>query len=214
MLSGVFSKVGLPLGTKVYSRQYSLPASSVVIASIGNPSPQYDGTRHSVGHWVLDEVKEKYWKDFSRFSGASGVEIATSETNPNVLLAKSIKSYMNLQGKPISKFWQKHKKDARLVIVHDELQIPLGKVQIRRRNTSARGHNGLRSIDNSMGNDYTKIAIGIGKPAAKHDLVSDYVLSKFTKNEMDVLREVTIPRVAQILEEMSQGKHINERYEK
>lgn len=194
----------------------SLPSSKVIVASIGNPSPQYDGTRHSVGHWILDVVRENYWTDFTKFSGSGGIDTAySSEGNhQNVLLAKSVKSYMNLQGKPISKLWQKYSKNNPcLVVIHDELQIPLGKVQIRRRNTSARGHNGLRSIDKAMGNDYSKIAIGIGKPAAKH-LVSDYVLSKFTKSELEILREVTIPRVVEVLEEMSRGKHIHERHEK
>lgn len=170
-----------------------------------------------MGHWILDEVREKYWSEFANFSGSGGIETAAASSGDhnNVLLAKSVKSYMNLQGKPISKLWQKYNRNnACLVVVHDELQLPLGKVQIRRRNTSARGHNGLRSIDGAMGNDYTKIAIGIGKPAAKHILVSDYVLSKLTNDELQILREVAVPRVVTILEEMSRGKHIHERYEK
>lgn len=204
----------LSWGPRHYS---SLPASSVIVASIGNPSPQYNGTRHSVGHWILDQVREKYWSEFANFSGSGGIEIAAASSGDhnNVLLAKSVKSYMNLQGKPISKLWQKYNRNnACLVVVHDELQLPVGKVQIRRRNTSARGHNGLRSIDGAMGNDYSKIAIGIGKPAAKHILVSDYVLSKFSKDELQILREVSVPRVVAILDEMSGGKHIHERYEK
>lgn len=204
----------------VAARAYSAPAltkCNVVVASIGNPSPQYDGSRHSVGHWVLDEVRRQ-WPNFGQFSsGSNGMEISNADggNNANLMLAKSTDSYMNLQGKPISRFWHKYGKNSSLVIVHDELQIPLGKVQIRRRNTSARGHNGLRSIDSAMGNNYTKIAIGIGKPEkGGPTLVSDFVLSKFTRAELETLEQVTLPRVVQILDEMSQGKHVLDKHQK
>lgn len=204
----------------IWARAYSAAISdgyNVVVASIGNPSPQFDGSRHSVGHWVLDEVRNTYWTNFPQFSTVfSNYELSTVSTgdHSNVVLVKSSNSYMNIQGKPIAKLWQKYsKKDVSLVIVHDELQIPLGKVQIRRRKTSARGHNGLRSIDSVIGNDYTKIAVGIGKPAkGPPNLISDYVLSKFSRDELDVLRTVTVPKVVEILDEMSHGKHIHEKY--
>lgn len=129
---------------------------------------------------------------------------------PNVTLAKSTDSYMNLQGSPIGRAWQKFQHDHKgqpceLVIVHDEIQVALGKVQIRRKRTSARGHNGLRSIDRAVGNEYTKIAVGIGKPAGD---VADYVLSKFDRAQLEVLETITVPRVMEIVEEMAQGKHL------
>lgn len=119
---------------------------------------------------------------------------------------------MNLSGKPVSSIWTKYKQkhdNPALVIVHDELQIPLGKIQVRRQNTSARGHNGLRSIDLVMGNKYVKIAVGIGRPETK-DEASNYVLSKFTPEQFDTLMTITMPKVLKALNEMANGKHVFE----
>lgn len=214
----MLSRLRLRLPTRAYSTLTNFHCN-VVVVSIGNPSPDYDGTRHSVGHYVLEKVRSQFLEGYPRFSSES---VQTSEPNEtsqsSLLLARSVGSYMNLQGRPVAKFWHKYTQRnprASLVVIHDELQIPMGKVQIRRRNTSARGHNGLRSIDNAMGNDYTKIAVGIGKPLGKSaGTVSDYVLSKFTRGELDVLEETVVPRVAEVLLEMAKGKHVHERHEK
>lgn len=121
---------------------------------------------------------------------------------------------MNLQGSPISKVWnhfrQQHpQSSSALVILHDEIQIPLGKVQVRRQNTSARGHNGLRSIDKAIGPKYTKIGIGIGKP--NHSAIDRFVLSKFSLSELLTLSELSVPQVEAVIEEMLKGKYIYER---
>lgn len=198
---------------------------NVVILSIGNPLPEYNGTRHSVGHYILEQIRAllnfpAFSKDTVETSRLDSPKLQNANSSKdehfhNVLLARSTNSYMNLQGRPVLKFWQNYRKknpNASLVIVHDELQIPLGKIQVRRRNTSARGHNGLRSIDQSMGNEYTKIAVGIGKP--EKGSVSDYVLLKFSRSEMEILEETVLPKVMDVVEEMARGKHIKERHQK
>lgn len=198
---------------------------NVVILSIGNPLPEYNGTRHSVGHYIMEQIRALlnypgFSKDTVETSRIDNTKLQNDKTSRNenfhnVLLARSTNSYMNLQGRPVLKFWQNYCKknpNASLVIVHDELQIPLGKIQIRRRNTSARGHNGLRSIDASMGNEYTKIAVGIGKPESGS--ISDYVLLKFSRPELVILEETVLPKVMDVFQEMARGKHIKERHQK
>lgn len=197
----------------------------VMMASLGNPEPQYAGTRHNVGHWALQQLAEDYWTGFTPFSQIKGIphghcSVPTS-AGPhlaNVFLFRSIYAYMNRQGDPISKTWAKvraqHKSThlPALVVVHDELQVPLGKFQIRRQNTSARGHNGLRSVDSLVGRGYTKVAIGIGKPAPGHN-IADYVLRQFSDEEMHVLASDVMPRLAGVLAEMAQGEHIYDIYD-
>lgn len=207
------------LGFPVFFAKRSVHSSAarppILFVSLGNPS-EYAGTRHNVGHWALEKMAQEAWPDFSGFSLAKHLgSVATSQSNnenhSNVLLAKTTGTYMNVLGPVVSKVWNKFKQqhsglDPCLVVLHDELQVPLGKVQVRRRNTSARGHNGLRSIDKLMGNNYTKLAIGIGKAPGSY--VAGYVLSKFKPDEKRVLETVTMPLLMDIMDKMVVGKHI------
>ncbi|KAM9923026.1 hypothetical protein OXX59_005435 [Metschnikowia pulcherrima] len=194
----------------------------VLFVALGNPSPQYDGTRHNVGQWAIEKMASEAWPHFAPFTNKQLGPLLTSHspesTHTHVVLAKTTGTYMNISGPPVAKAWQKFKQQISrqnlgqepcLVILHDELQVPLGKVQIRRRNTSARGHNGLRSIDKVMGNNYTKLAIGIGK--APSDNVADYVLSKFKPDERKVLETVTMPLLMDIMEQMAEGRHVHDK---
>jgi PTH1 family peptidyl-tRNA hydrolase len=173
-------------------RLLSTRPGGVLVVSIGNPEPQYKDTRHNVGHWIVKElhrnnVPVQYgpWTDDKAFGG----EISTS-SDGNIILARSIGSYMNTQGKPVAKILQRYGKDKTLLVVHDELQKELGKLQFRGPGTSARGHNGLKSIDNAIGNQYTKLSVGIGRPDKGQKDVSDYVLSKFSTSERAELEKV------------------------
>ncbi|KAI5950423.1 hypothetical protein CANMA_005351 [Candida margitis] len=105
---------------------------------------------------------------------------------------------MNLQGRAIRKHFQQFHKKSSLIVLHDDLERELGKIQIRKPGTSSRGHNGLKSIDGMYKNKYSKIAIGIGRPSSK--TVTDYVLSKFDAKEQEVLNLVVLPKVVKELE--------------
>ncbi|KAI5951936.1 hypothetical protein KGF54_005011 [Candida jiufengensis] len=166
------------------------------IASIGNPEPQFKGTRHNVGHKLMDQLIEIYWKDHLYKQGS----YYYSKKYPNLILFKSNDTFMNLQGRPIQKHFQQFHKNSKLVILHDELEQPLGKYQIRKPGTSSRGHNGLKSIDGVYKNKYTKIGIGIGKPSSKN--ITNYVLSKFDPKEEETLDFDVLPNVVKDLEKM------------
>lgn len=189
----------------------------LMIASIGNPEPEFSGSRHNVGHIALDKLVENHWTHFKQFGKHRNITrgvYSVSETDKlqNVLLYKSNETFMNLQGEPVFKNWRQVKRiqevkyDPALVVLHDEIQLPLGKIQIRRQGTSARGHNGLRSLDSIMGKNYTKISIGVGKPPNQY--VADYVLAKFKRPEMEILTYDVMPQVVEALEEMVSGKYV------
>ncbi|KAI5960572.1 uncharacterized protein KGF55_004465 [Candida pseudojiufengensis] len=180
----------------IKSNPYLKFSRCLFIASIGNPEPKYKGTRHNVGHRLMDQLIEIYWKDHLYKQGF----YYYSKKYPNLILFKSDNSFMNLQGKPIQKHFQQFHKTSNLIILHDELEQPIGKYQIRKPGTSSRGHNGLKSIDGFFRNKYTKIGIGIDKPKSKS--ISDYVLSKFDPKQLEVIDFDVLPNVVKDLEKM------------
>lgn len=167
------------------------------IASIGNPEPKYEGTKHNIGHRMLDQLVDIYWKDHLVKDGP----YYRSTKYSNIVLFKSNDSLMNLQGKAVSKHYRQFQKDSQLVILHDELQVPVGKYQIRKPSTSPRGHNGLKSINQHLPNNYTKVAIGIGRPSDKRHVV-DYVMSKFKDLELEELDFEVLPKCVKELEKL------------
>ncbi|CAX45131.1 peptidyl-tRNA hydrolase, putative [Candida dubliniensis CD36] len=175
-----------------FSRRY------LFIASIGNPEPQYANTRHNAGHRLMNQLIDVYWKDHLYKKGLYYL----STKYPNLVLFKSNDSLMNLQGLPISKHFTKqgYGKSA-LVILHDELQIHLGKYQIRKPGTSSRGHNGLKSIDKYLKNKYFKFGIGIGRPPASQSVVQ-YVLNEFSVEDLKVIDWKVLPKCVKDLENM------------
>lgn len=168
------------------------------IASIGNPEPQYANTRHNAGHRLMNQLIDVYWKDHVYKKGPYYLSTKYS----NLVLFKSNDSLMNLQGLPISKHFGKHDQGkSALVVLHDELQVDLGKYQIRKPGTSSRGHNGLKSIDKYLKNRYFKLGIGIGRPPASQSVVH-YVLKKFLLQELDVIDWEVLPKCVKDLENM------------
>ncbi|RLV96590.1 Peptidyl-tRNA hydrolase [Spathaspora sp. JA1] len=175
--------------------------NGLFIASIGNPEPQYANTRHNVGHRMMNQLINIYWK--SHITSIQS-NLYQSSKYPNILLFKSNDQYMNLQGKPVSSQFNKIRKQySQLVILHDELQLDLGKYQIRKPGTSARGHNGLKSINSYLKNDYLKFGIGIGRPNSKQQVV-DHVLSKFNLQEQEIIDYDVIPKCVEDLEKLIQ----------
>jgi len=97
-------------------------------------------------------------------------------------------NFMNLSGQPIREVMNFYKIEKnRLFIVHDDLDLELGKVKVKVGGGNG-GHNGLSNIDEMIGNDYYRIRIGIDHPGEKH-LVSNYVLNKFNETEKDIINK-------------------------
>lgn len=196
-----------------------LSSKRILVVGLGNPSPTYNGTRHNVGNWLIEQLVKHKWNGFMALKPDKAVGSFRSSTSlksdaSHMVLAASTGNFMNILGQPINKLWQKFQKESRaglnLLIVHDELEIPLGKVQLRKGSTSARGHNGLKSIKSSIGDGYMKLGIGIGKPTNSGDgAISDYVLSKFTHMELSKLEDATLEQAANIMDEILKGKHYN-----
>ena len=156
-----------------------------VVVGLGNPGPQYQGNRHNVGHMVVDELARRTGASFRGFRGRAQVADARlgilpgGAPGPRILLVRTT-SYMNVSGGPVaSVLAMQGTGPDRLVVVHDELDIPFGQVRLKSGGGEG-GHNGLRSISSAVGTrDYLRVRVGIDRPPGRQD-PADYVLSDFS----------------------------------
>lgn len=117
---------------------------------------------------------------------------------------------MNVSGKNLARAWRefaREKEGARLVVVHDELEAGLGKVSVRGGEASAKGHNGIKSVQGSLGGmKWWRVGVGIGRPESREgDVVARYVLRKMNGGEMKAM-ERACGGVVEALREIAEGK--------
>jgi PTH1 family peptidyl-tRNA hydrolase len=155
-----------------------------LFVGLGNPEPKYARHRHNVGFMAVDRIAERHnfspWR--SRFQGEMAEGTIGGE---RVLLLKPM-TYMNESGRSVGEAARFLKIDlADIVVFHDELDLPPGKVRVKTGGGNA-GHNGLRSISAHVGNDFVRVRIGIGHPGSKEAVVP-YVLHDFAKADQEWL---------------------------
>lgn len=155
-----------------------------IVVGLGNPGPDYAGTRHNVGAMVLDELLGR--TSASLRSHKSGCLIAEVRlVDHRVVLARST-SYMNDSGRPVGALVRFYKTPIeQVVVVHDELDVRLGEVRLKSGGGTA-GHNGLKSLVAHLGKDFARVRVGISRPRGRQDPV-DYVLDDFGKAEREEL---------------------------
>lgn len=146
-----------------------------VIAGLGNPGPEYADTRHNAGFKTVDALAKEFGVNYWKRQGEALVGKATWHDKLIVLVKPQ--SYMNLSGGPVKGALKSF--DAapdKLIVIHDELDIPAGTVRVKFGGGHA-GHNGLRSICDSLGTrDWLRVRVGIGRPPGRMDS-ADFVLS-------------------------------------
>ncbi|CAG8977953.1 hypothetical protein HYALB_00001834 [Hymenoscyphus albidus] len=159
----------------------------LLVCSIGNTAP-YNNTLHSAGHSVLHVLQRSLKYPPFRATKSYGKGIV-SEGCP--LTFWQSKSAMNVSGTGVKSAWRKFKnvagpENARLVILHDELELQLGAVKVRDGSSSPKGHNGLKDIGAKLaGQKYTRIGVGIGRPESRdRTAVASYVLKKMSPMEL------------------------------
>jgi len=154
-----------------------------LIVGLGNPGPEYSHNRHNVGQMVLDELASRVGGRFkSHKSRAQVLEGRLGIGGPRIVLAKP-QSYMNVSGGPVSALAQFYGIDpARVVAVHDEIDIPFDTVKLKVGGGEG-GHNGLRDISKALATkDYLRVRVGVGRPPGRMD-TADFVLRDFSAPE-------------------------------
>lgn len=154
-----------------------------LIVGLGNPGAEYAATRHNIGFMGIDLLAGN-----RNFSGKYQGEFTSLDHGGEKLHLLKPMTYMNLSGKSVQAAMTFYKiPPAHLIVLHDELDLPLGKIRIKK-GGGANGHNGLKDIDRLIGPDYWRIRLGIGHPGDKNR-VHDYVLGRFTQDEQPLLEK-------------------------
>lgn len=157
-----------------------------IIAGLGNPSKEYDKTRHNVGFDTVDYLAKKHGITIGekKHKALTGKGVIAGE---KVLLLKP-QTYMNLSGESIRAALDYYKADetAELIVIYDDISLPPGQLRIRKKG-SAGGHNGIKNIIAHLGHDnFMRIKVGVGEKPAGYDL-ADYVLGHFSQDELKVM---------------------------
>ncbi len=156
---------------------------SFLIAGLGNPGASYDGTRHNLGFWVVDRIAREEGLSWKQQGPA-----LVARWNDGWLMKPL--TYMNASGEAVAPFVRYYKIDLeRLLVVHDDMDLPLGRLRLRR-GGSAGGQKGVRSVIESLGDDrFDRLRLGIGRPPEGWDAV-DWVLSRFSPQELPLAEKV------------------------
>lgn len=158
------------------------------LVGLGNPGAKYELTRHNVGFMLADNLALAHglsWKE-KRFQA----EIARGQiSGQEALLARPL-TFMNLTGRAVAKLAAHFNLPVSdLIVIHDDIDLPLGKIRIRKGGGDA-GHQGVRSIIEYLGDpEFLRLRLGVGRPPPGQD-PADYVLSLFTDDEMDELNRM------------------------
>ena len=186
-----------------------------VIAGLGNPGSQYRNTRHNIGYTLVDQLATKYgatWKHEARFEA----EAAVIQYEERKLMLLKPQTFMNASGRSLATVLCYRKLPAEsMLVIYDDLTLDLGRIKLSV-NGSAGGHNGIADILTQVGTGFARFRVGIGaKPHKEMDL-ANYVLSKFSKDELSILADrspIFLDQIHLILNEgiESSMKTINQR---
>jgi len=180
-----------------------LPTDCWVVVGLGNPGPDYATTRHNVGYVVVDELLDRMGAALrphksGRALTAEG-RLAGTPGERAVLVRG--RGHMNESGGPVAAVLGYYKvPPERLVVVHDELDIPYGDLRAKF-GGGDNGHNGLRSLRQALGTgDYYRVRVGIGRPLGRQN-AADFVLRPFGAVERRAL-ELHVQRAADCVESL------------
>ncbi|MFP6687994.1 MAG: aminoacyl-tRNA hydrolase [Alphaproteobacteria bacterium] len=153
-----------------------------VFAGLGNPGARYAKNRHNIGYLVADEIARRHGFEGFRSRARLNADIAEGRIGDARVALLKPTTFMNESGRALGAVLRYYKiEPATLFVFYDELDLAPGKLRVRFGGGSA-GHNGIKSLRAHIGPDYWRVRMGIGHPGDK-DLVSDYVLSDFSKAE-------------------------------
>ena len=159
-----------------------------LIVGLGNPGSQYKGTRHNAGFDVVDELARRASIGFE--SAPAEALIAKWRRPEDVALLVKPLTFMNLSGQAVGELTRYFKVEiADLLVIVDEVHLPLGRLRARARG-SAGGHNGLKSIIAHLGDEFSRLRVGVGRGGDQRNL-ADHVLSRFEKDEVAEVERMT-----------------------
>ena len=179
-----------------------------LIAGLGNPGPRYARNRHNIGFQAVEMLAQAHGLEFTRTEHRAQTAHGALD-GQRVILAKP-QTWMNESGKsivPLSRFYRIE--PARILVVHDDLDIPLGTIRYRATGSSG-GHRGMQSIMQLLGTQaLPRLRLGIGRPPGQMDPAA-YVLQNFSDEEIDTVWEV-LRMATRLIEDWLKGASIFQR---
>ncbi|HYG84110.1 MAG TPA: aminoacyl-tRNA hydrolase [Verrucomicrobiae bacterium] len=161
-----------------------------LIIGLGNPGTDYTRTRHNVGFFMLDALAEKHrlqWQEKPKFKALIA---EYTHTGGKSLLIKPTTFYNN-SGEAARAVMDFYKiETSHILAIHDELVLPLGTVRTRKGGSDA-GNNGIKSLNQHLGLDYTRIRVGVWQEQRNHTDDRDFVLGKFSSAELEKLHTIS-----------------------
>jgi peptidyl-tRNA hydrolase len=151
------------------------------IIGLGNPGHKFELNRHNIGFLILNAFGDRFG---ASWDAKTNMQMAEIELNSKKIILIKPQTFMNDSGKVIGFLQKKGIRPENVLVVHDELEFPFAKLQVRF-GGSARGHNGLKSIIEHCGPEFVRLRFGIDRPADR-EMVSNYVLGNFTQSSQDL----------------------------
>ena len=175
----------------------------IIIVGLGNPGKKYKTSRHNVGFLALDKIAATFQFPPFKFQSIFNAQISKNKINgENIILVKP-QTFMNNSGKTVKSLLKNNNPDhQKLIVIHDDIDIPLGKIRIVK-NRGAAGHKGVESIIKELKTkDFVRFRIGIKPPSIISTIVKNinhFVLEEFSKNEEKIVKEA-IKKTAEAIE--------------
>ncbi len=158
-----------------------------IIIGLGNPTREYEATRHNIGFDIITRISDDYHipLDFKKHKAICGKGFIEGE---KVVLAKP-QTYMNLSGESVRELVDFYKVTPQeIIVIYDDISLEVGQLRLRKQG-SAGGHNGIKSILNHLGTqEFPRIKVGVGDKPKGWDL-ADYVLSRFSEDDQPIIRD-------------------------
>lgn len=162
-----------------------------IIVGLGNPTKEYQNTRHNIGFDVIDKLADRF--SISGLEKKHKALIGKGIINGQKVILAKPQTYMNLSGESVRELVDYYKVDeeTELIVIYDDISLDVGQLRIRKKG-SAGGHNGIKSIIQHLGTDvFPRIKMGVGEKPKGYDL-ADYVLGHFKKEERVIMDESVI----------------------
>jgi PTH1 family peptidyl-tRNA hydrolase len=175
-----------------------------LLVGLGNPGPEYEGTRHNAGFWWIDALAREWRCSLAPERAYHGL-LARANRHGHTHWLLEPMTFMNLSGKSVAALSRFYKiAPHEILVAHDELDLPPGQVKLKQ-GGSAAGHNGLKDIQSQLGSaDFWRLRLGIGHPGVKAEVV-DYVLRKPPAVEREAI-EACIARSMTVVDALAAGE--------
>lgn len=159
-----------------------------IIVGLGNPTKEYENTRHNIGFDVIDKLADRF--SITVLEKKHKALIGKGMINGQKVILAKPQTYMNLSGESVRELidYYKIEEETELIVIYDDISLDVGQLRIRKKG-SAGGHNGIKSIIQHLGTDtFPRIKMGVGEKPKGYDL-ADYVLGHFKKEERVIMDE-------------------------